>query len=107
MNSKKYDHLPEWSDVKKELFSQEEIDQIDREVKLELSAMESLQESVSNEVAGYMAKEGIGFNELMKRLHSNPRHTSKIVKGTCNLTMASVAEVAALLGKKAKVVFFD
>lgn len=107
MNLKKYDHLPEWSDVKKELFSQEEIDQIDKEVKLELSAMECLQESVSNKVAEYMAKEGIGFNELMKRLNSNPRHTSKIVKGTCNLTMASVAEIAALLGKKAKVVFFD
>lgn len=107
MNSKKYDHLPEWSDVKKTLFSDEEIEQIDHEVVLEIAAMESLQESVSSEVAGYMAKEGIGFNELMKRLHSSPRHTSKIVKGTCNLTMASVAEIAALFGKKAKVVFFD
>lgn len=107
MKSRNYDHLPEWSDVKKDVFSQKEIEQIDKEVKIEISAMESLEKSVSNEVKKYMTKEGINFNELAERLHSNLRHTSKIVGGTCNLTMASVAKIAALLEKKAKIVFFD
>ena len=107
MTSSKLDHLPEWNDVRKEVFSQEELGEIDREVSAELRAIEELQESVSSEVAAYMAREKIGFNELTRRLHSTPRHTSKIVKGNCNLTMASIAEIASLLGKKAKVVFFD
>jgi len=109
MTSKKRDlkNLPTWSEVRSANFPSEVIAQIEKDVDQEVKAMEALQESVSSAIAAYMASEGIGFNELSRRLGSSPRHTAKLVKGTGNLTMASIAEVAALLGKRARIVFFD
>ncbi|NBX18747.1 MAG: hypothetical protein EBR09_15445 [Proteobacteria bacterium] len=70
-----------------------------------IAAMRALQESVSSAVATYMAKEKIGFNELTRRLDTSSRQTSRLLKGEANLTMASIAELAAVMGKKARVVF--
>jgi plasmid maintenance system antidote protein VapI len=52
-----------------------------------------------------MEKEKIGLNELMRRLDTSSRQTSRLLKGEANLTMASIAELAAVMGKKARVVF--
>jgi hypothetical protein len=97
--------LPTWDQVKTSAFSPAEIAEIDAEVDAEVRALTALQDSVSSEVAAYMAREGIGFNELTRRLGSNPRHTARLVKGNGNLTMASIAAIAALVGKRATVVF--
>lgn len=105
LKKKDIEKFEDWSDVKKRLFSKEEIEEIDQETELMAASMSELQECVSKEVAAYMAKEGIGFNELSRRLKASPTHTSRIVKGNCNLTMASIADLASIMGKKAKVVF--
>lgn len=94
-----------YDQFRRENFTSDEIAETDREVALEVIALDSLQESVSKEVAAYMGREGIGFNELTRRLGTSTRQTSRLLKGQANLTMASIAEVGALIGKKPKVTF--
>jgi antitoxin component HigA of HigAB toxin-antitoxin module len=60
-----------------------------------IAIIRALQESVSSAVATYMAKEKIGFNELPRRLDTSSCQTSRLLKGKANLTMASIAELAA------------
>ena len=92
-------------DVLKELYSDEEIAQIKADAKSLSDALDELQDSISKIVAAYMAREGIGFSELTKRLGVSSRQTSKILKGNANLRLASLIELGNLLGKKVKVVF--
>ncbi|HEY9069970.1 MAG TPA: hypothetical protein VIV61_06910 [Candidatus Ozemobacteraceae bacterium] len=96
---------PKWQEVRKRYFAKEELENIDEEVQAEIEQIRRLQDCVSREAANYMAKEGIGFNEFMRRLAASPRKVTKILKGDCNLTMASIAQLAALLGKRVKLVF--
>jgi hypothetical protein len=70
-----------------------------------VAARLSLQECVSEAVASYMKEQGIGFNELTRRLQTSTRHTSRLLKGEANLTMGSVAELAALMKKKPRIIF--
>lgn len=101
----KNEKFPKWQDVRKKFFTKAELKSIDEEVLAEVAQIKNLQDCVSHEAASYMAKEGIGFNEFMRRLAASPRKVSKILKGDCNLTMASIAQLAALLGKRVKLVF--
>jgi hypothetical protein len=43
-----------------------------------------------------MEKNKIGFNEMIKRLNSNPTQLIKIQRGTANLTLASLAHIQTL-----------
>ena len=101
----KIEKFPKWQDVRKKYFTKAELKKIDEEILTEIAQIKNLQDCVSLEAASYMAKEGIGFNEFMRRLASSPRKVSKILKGDCNLTMVSIAQLAALLGKRVKLVF--
>jgi hypothetical protein len=42
---------------------------------------------------------------MTKRLNSNPAQLIKIKRGTANLTLASVAHIAALLGQEPSLTF--
>ena len=97
--------MPTLEEVEAQLLSPEERAEVDRQADKMIAAMRELQESVSSAVASYMAKEKIGFNELTLRLDTCSRPTSRLLKGEANLTMASIAELAAVMGKKARVVF--
>lgn len=83
------------------------LDSIDRQVLAgwAVAAQLSLQESVTQAVTLYMKEEKIGFNELTRRLRTSSRHTSRLLKGEANLTMGSVAELAALMKKRPRIVF--
>lgn len=94
-----------WKEIRKKYFTQKELKEIDREVTKEAFLLKQLQDSISKEVAMYMTKENIGFNEFMARMHSNPRQMAKIVKGDCNLTMLSIAELASVMGKDVEIIF--
>jgi plasmid maintenance system antidote protein VapI len=65
----------------------------------------SMQETISAALARYMAEEEIGINELTRRLNTSSRQTSRIMKGEANITLATLAEVAAVMGLKPKIVF--
>jgi len=99
------DKFEDYEDLRKEIFSPEEIKELDAAARVEIEAIKSLQESITAAVAAYMAKEEIGFNELTRRLEVSSRITSKLVKGNANLSMGTIAHLSALLGKKPKIVF--
>ena len=99
------DTFEDYSDIRKEMFNKDEIDQQDAAAGAEIQAIISLQESVSAAVADYMAREKIGFNELTRRLEVSTRITSKLVKGNSNLSMGTIAHLSALIGKKPRIVF--
>lgn len=74
-----------------------EIKEIEKIAKLEKEFLQSLQKDISKAVAGYMIKEEIGFNELVRRLDLSPSQLSKIQNGKANLTLATIAHLFALL----------
>lgn len=74
-----------------------EIDEIEKQAQLEVEFLSALQNDISKAVAGYMADEGIGFNELVRRLQISPAQASKIQSGKANLTLATIAHIFALL----------
>ena len=99
------ENFEDYSDIRKEIFTKEEIDQLNASAEAEIQAIKSLQESISAAVADYMAREKIGFNELTRRLDVSTRITSKLVKGNSNLSMGTIAHLSALIGRKPKIVF--
>jgi hypothetical protein len=94
-----------YAEIRGELFTAEEIAENDRRVERELTALKILQDDVSSAVAKYMASERIGFNEFTRRLDTTARQTSLIMKGQANLKLATIAELASIMGKKARIVF--
>lgn len=94
-----------YSELRNEIFSEEEQQELNEEIKMEVLAMNELQESVSKAIVTYMAEEHIGFNEFTRRLGSSSRQTSRIIKGEANLTIATLAEISSVIGKKPKLVF--
>ncbi len=97
--------LKNFRDLIKERFTKEEIAEIEEQADFEVRALRSLQDSIKHVFDDYMKKNNVGFNELVKRLNSNPRQVSKIQQGKANLTLASLAHIAALLGQEPQIVF--
>lgn len=89
-----------WDALVRKRFSKKEIAEIDREAELEAQILRSLQKFVTNTVNDYMEKEGIGFNELVRRLSISPSYAIKIKRGQANLTLASLARLFASIGKR-------
>lgn len=80
--------------------NKDEINEIERMAQLEVGYLRALQEDVSKAVAEYMVQEGIGFNELVRRLDISPTQVAKIQNGKANLTLATIAHIFALLKMK-------
>lgn len=82
-----------------------EITEIEQQAMLEVRALKSLQNDITNAMNNYMKEKNIGFNELVKRLDVSPAHIAKIKSGAANLTIASIARLFALLGQEPHLVF--
>ncbi len=82
-----------------------EITDIERQAKIELQAIKLLQKDISKGIEKYMTQEGIGFNELVRRLGISPTQVLKILKGEANLTLATIAHIAALFKKRPHLIF--
>lgn len=76
-----------------------------QQASMEQKAVKLLQKDIAQSVERYMAKEKIGFNELVRRLGASPSQTLRILRGQGNLTMASIAHLAAVFKKTARLVF--
>lgn len=83
----------------------QEMEELESQVDAEYQMLQSLQDNVSQVIAEYMAKEKIGFNELMRRLGVGPSTVAKLQKGESNLTLATVAHLSATMKKKVRLVF--
>jgi transcriptional regulator with XRE-family HTH domain len=84
---------------------QSEIVELEKQADIELEAIKLLQDDISSAIANYMAQEKIGFNELVRRLGVSSAQAAKIQKGEANLTLASLAHIAALFKRKPHIVF--
>jgi hypothetical protein len=104
-NLSEIENFEDYNDIRKELFTPQEIVELDAAAGLKIDAIKSMQDSISGAVAAYMAKEGIGFNELTRRLDVSTRITSKLVKGNSNLSMGTIAHLSAMIGKKPRIIF--
>lgn len=98
-------HFDDYDDIRKSRLTQKERDAIDEEARQELSALKAMQESLSMEIASFMSEEQIGIVELTSRLQTSTRQTSRIMKGEANITLATLAELAAVMGKIPKIIF--
>ena len=73
--------------------------------RLDKKEIKHLQNDISLAFTEYMAEEKIGFNEIVRRLQISPTQATKIKKGQANLTLATLAHIAALFRKKPHIIF--
>ena len=81
-----------------------EIIALEQAAQMELESLQMLQKDVSNAMSQYMSDNDVGFNELVRRLGKSPSQVSKIMKGEANLTIATIAQLYALMGRRAHIV---
>lgn len=91
--------------LEEEVFSDAEREAIRAKAQGRAQLRRALAEDVSRALAAYMAREGIGFNELTRRLAVSPATTSKLMRGSGNITLETIAQVGELLGKKPSLAF--
>ena len=48
-----------------------------------------------------MPDNGIGFNEVVRKLGKSPTQVSKIIRGDANLTLATVAQICSSVARGA------
>ncbi|OHE77883.1 MAG: hypothetical protein A3F67_08170 [Verrucomicrobia bacterium RIFCSPHIGHO2_12_FULL_41_10] len=84
--------------------SKQEIAEIDNAAKIEHESLQMLQHDISKAVIDYMAKNNVGFNDLVRKLGKSPTQVSKIIKGEANLTLATIAQLYAFMGRRAHIV---
>ncbi len=92
--------LERYEDYRATRLSKAEIAEIDKQAEAEYQAIKSLQQGVAKAVNKYMVREGIGFNELVRRLGVSTAQAAKIQKGEANLTLGSLAHIAGLLKQR-------
>lgn len=82
------DSFDDYDNIRPSRLSEDEMRETDEEARVELDALMAMQESLTREIAAYMAKEDVGIVELTKRLKTSSRQTSHIIKGEVNDTLA-------------------
>ena len=77
-----------------------EIKEIKDAAKIEFEILTALQAEVAETLLNFMAENDLGFNELVSKLGKSPSQVSKIIKGQANLTMATIAQLYAFMGRR-------
>lgn len=85
--------------------SKAEIAEIEEQAKLEVRFFQFMQDMITEAMDGYMKKNKVGFNELVRKLDWSPTKVAKIKRGEANLTLTSIAHLLALLGEEPSAVF--
>ncbi|MEM1243542.1 MAG: hypothetical protein AAGG80_01840 [Pseudomonadota bacterium] len=80
--------------------NKQEIADIEKAAALELKYFRDLQADVSKALQDYMQEKNLGFNDIVNKLGKTPTQVSNILNGRANLTLASVAQVFALMKRK-------
>lgn len=81
-----------------------EIKEIKDAAKIEFEIFTALQSEVAEALLNFMAENDLGFNELVGKLGKSPSQVSKIMKGQANLTMATIAQLYAFMGRRPHIV---
>ena len=96
-------NYPKLSEFISENYSSEDSASMRTAVAEEFEQLQSLQEDVTRLIAQYMAREKIGFNEVVRRLGISPSQFSKIQRGSGNITLATLAHIAQTAGMKLRI----
>ena len=96
-------NYPKLSEFISENYSSEDSASMRTAVAEEFEQRQSLQEDVTRLIAQYMAREKIGFNEVVRRLGISPSQFSKIQRGSGNITLATLAHIAQTAGMKLRI----
>jgi antitoxin component HigA of HigAB toxin-antitoxin module len=88
----------------KQRLNKKEIAEIEKAAKIEHEALRTLQADISRAVIQYMSKNNIGFNDFVKKIGKSPTQVSKIIKGEANLTLATIAQIYAIMGYKVRII---
>ena len=94
-------------DVFANFLSEEEIKSVDKEADEEMLVLKMLQEDISKFVTHLMVKNNLGFRAFATENNLSLSMASKIIKGSGNLTLETIAQIAQHNGKKAHIVFTD
>ena len=81
-----------------------EIKEIEKAAKIEIEALKNLQNDIAKAVNHYMSENNVDFNEFVKKTGKSPTQVSRIIKGEANLTLATVAQLYAIMGHRAHIV---
>ena len=84
-----------------EFLSEDEIATADAEAKV----LKAMLEDVSAFASGMMAEEGLGFRAFARKHGLSLSMASKIVKGSGNLTLETIAHIAAQHGRRVSLSF--
>lgn len=84
--------------------SKKEIREIEKAAAIEVEALRMLQKDIAKAVVSYMDENKMGFNEFVQKVGKSPSQVSKIIKGDANLTLATVAQIYAIMGRRAHLV---
>ena len=88
-----------WDQLSKEIFSTSQLENMEKKSLQRSKIRNELSNHISSIVVEYMAKNHIGFNELVRRLNMSTATVSKIIKGNSNITLDTIAEISILIGK--------
>ena len=99
--------LKKFDDYLKKRMDPKEIAQIEYQAAIEFESFQALQKDIAQLITKHMTEEKMGFNELVRRLDVSPTQMSKIQKGEANLTLSSLAHLAALFNKRPHITFRD
>jgi antitoxin component HigA of HigAB toxin-antitoxin module len=88
-----------------EFLSKDEIAAADAEADAEMKVLKALLEDVSAFATGVMAEEGLGFRAFARKHGLSLSMASKIVKGSGNLTLETIAHIAAQHGRRVSLSF--
>jgi hypothetical protein len=78
-------NFPKLSEFISEHYSKDEAADIRADAQEEFAQLQALQEDVTRIIAQYMAREKIGFNEMVRRLGISPSQFSRIERGDGNI----------------------
>jgi antitoxin component HigA of HigAB toxin-antitoxin module len=79
--------------------NEKDIAEIESAAQMEYKAIQALRDDISKAIIQYMSKNDVGFNDLVRKLGKSPSQVSKIIKGEANLTITSIAQIFAIIGK--------
>lgn len=64
--------------------------------------MLALKQDISDAMNEYMNAHNLGFNDVAQKFGKSPSQVSRIMKDEGNLTLATITQLYAFMGKKAR-----
>jgi len=84
-----------------EILSKEEIEEEKQSARVE----HRLMQDIASNIKMAMEEQNIGFNDLVKNLHTSPSQVSKILRGDANITLHSLVKLCIVLNLNPSVNF--